>query len=228
MLIESAPSRSWTANEAGFTGPMSADTLNVVSAGSTPRVRSRCSVQSTPSSATSRHLTPNSDARRASSTQPASASWPRARSPAPPESVRVEAPVSQLPRGPVNRQSSTPRSAQPSTISVIWASLSIQMPLPWLIRWIGTSRREDSLRTTERASGPSTDGTSVRQVPPSGKACGEVSAGSAAGAPSPSEVSAGSPGRRAGESDEVMSDLSCSRYRTRFGWAGTELHRCMV
>ena len=36
----------------------------------------------------------------------------RARRPAPPESVRVEAPVSQVPRGPVNRQSSMSRSAQ--------------------------------------------------------------------------------------------------------------------
>lgn len=130
MLIESAPSCSNTAYEAGFTGPISADTLKVVSAGRTPCPRSRCRVHSTPSSATSRHFTPSPVARSASSTQPARASWPRERSPAPPESVRTEAPVSQVPRGPVNRQSSMSRSAQPSTISVISASLSIQTPLP--------------------------------------------------------------------------------------------------
>ncbi len=90
MLTESAPSRSHTANEAGFTGPTSAETLNVVSAGSTPRARSRCSVHSTPSSATSRQLTPSSAARSASSTQPASASWPRARRPPPPDWLRVD------------------------------------------------------------------------------------------------------------------------------------------
>ena len=71
--------------------------------------------------------------------------------------------MSQVPRGPVNRQSSMSRSAVASTISVISASVSIQTPLPWLIRWIGTSSREDSLRTTPSASGPSTEGTSVRQ-----------------------------------------------------------------
>lgn len=224
MFTESAPSCSYTANDAGFTGPTRADTLNVVSAGSTPCSRSRCSVHRTPSSATSRHFTPSSQARSASSTQPARASWPRARSPAPPESVRNEAPVSQLPRGPVNRQSSMERSAQPSTMSVISVSLSIQTPLPWLIRCTGTSSRALSFSTTDSASGPSTDGISVRHVPPSGKECGDASAGEAAGAPSPSPLSAGSPGRRApvrgpdGAGDtEVMSDLSCSVGRTRFG-----------
>ncbi|CAM5682797.1 hypothetical protein STENM327S_06255 [Streptomyces tendae] len=52
--------------------------------------------------------------------------------------------MSQVPRGPVNRQSSMSRSAVASTISVISASVSIHTPLPWLIRWIGTSSREDS------------------------------------------------------------------------------------
>lgn len=196
MLTESAPNCSNTAYEAGFTGPISAETLKVVSAGSTPAVRSLCSDQSTPSSATSRHFTPSSVARTASSSDPATASWPRARSPAPPDSVRVAAPMSQVPRGPVNRHSSTERSAQAATISPISESVSIQTPLPWLMRWTGTPSLADSSSTTPSASGPSTDGTSVRQEPPSGKRRGEASAGSAAGAARPSAVSARSPGRR--------------------------------
>ncbi len=112
-------------------------------------------------------------------------------------------------------------------MSVISVSLSIQTPLPWLIRCTGTSSRALSFSTTDSASGPSTDGISVRQVPPSGKECGDASAGSAAGAPSPSAVSAGSPGGRGPVRDpdgagdaEVMSDLSCSVGRTRFEQKG--------
>ncbi|KMS83076.1 hypothetical protein ACZ91_55100 [Streptomyces regensis] len=134
MFTESAPRPSHTAYAAGFTGPTRAETLNVRSAGNVPSVRSRCSVHSTPSSATSRHRTPSSAARSASSTQPATEACPRARSPPPPDGVRVAAPMSQVPRGPVNRHSSTSRSAHASTISVISASVSIHTPLPWLMR----------------------------------------------------------------------------------------------
>lgn len=104
--------------------------------------------------------------------------------------------MSQVPRGPVKRQSSMPRSAQASAISVISASESIHTPLPWLIRCTGTSSRKDSLRTIASASGPSTEGISLRQEPPSGKTCGEESAGLSAGAARPSAVRARSPGRR--------------------------------
>ncbi len=105
--------------------------------------------------------------------------------------------MSQVPRGPVNRQSSMSRSAVASTISVISASVSIHTPLPWLIRWTGTSSREDSLSTTASASGPSQEGISVRQRPPPGKECGEASAGSGSGAARPRAVRACSPGLRA-------------------------------
>ncbi len=63
--------------------------------------------------------------------------------------------MSQVPRGPVNRaQFDVAVRAVASTISVISASVSIHTPLSWLIRWIGTSSREDSFRTTPSASGP--------------------------------------------------------------------------
>ncbi len=77
--------------------------------------------------------------------------------------------MSQVPRGPVNRHSSMSRSPVASTISVISESVSIHTPLPWLMRWMGTSSLEDSLRTTASASGPSHEGISVRQRPPPGK-----------------------------------------------------------
>src|SRR3954469_10260587 len=194
-LMESPPSFSQIAYAAGLTGPTSADTLNVTSAGSTPAARSRGSVHSTPSSATSRQRTPSATARSASSTHWASWSRPRARGPEPPGAALTPAPMSHVPRGPTNRHSSMARSSHAFTISVISASVSIQMPLPWLMRWIGTSRRSISSRAAARTSGPSQEGSSVRQLPPSGNRAVDP-AGAAARAGMPSRSRRCSPGYR--------------------------------
>jgi hypothetical protein len=63
------------------------------------------------------------------------------RAPALPDAERVAAPTSQVPRGPRNSDTSTPRSPASWSISEISASVSIMTPLPWLTRCTGTSSR---------------------------------------------------------------------------------------
>ena len=87
------------------------------------------------------------------------------------------------------------RSSHALTISVISASVSIQMPLPWLMRWTGTSRRSLSSSAAASTSGPSQEGSSVRQLPPSGNRASEA-AGAPLRAGMPSRSSRCSPGYR--------------------------------
>ena len=105
-LIESAPSPAQTRNAAGLVGPVSTLTLKRMSAGSSPASRSWCAAHSTPSSATSTLRTPSSAARAQSTRHCPSWSRPRARGPLPPDSERVAAPVSQVPRGPRKSETS--------------------------------------------------------------------------------------------------------------------------
>ncbi len=147
----------------------------------------RPSTQSWPMSATSTLRTPSSQPRRTSSIPKTSCSVPRSTPAATrPDGEVTWMPTSQAARGPTNRQTSTSCSRPSATLSVISASVSSMMPLPWLIRWTRTPWWRAASSTARNGAGPSTEGISTRYLAPSPKRLGEAgsSPGSPAGRPS--------------------------------------------
>jgi len=169
-LIVLAPSCSSTRAAAGFAAGSITETFACMSAGSSPAAFIAVNAESTPRSAIRTLRKPCSAARRASSRQATTCSWPwAAGATAAPAGERAIADVPQPALGRVNSDTSTRAAAAVLASSSSSSSVCRKTPLPWETRWTRTPRRSASSSTALRQRGPSVLGISTRYWAPSGK-----------------------------------------------------------
>src|SRR5581483_2628218 len=175
-----------------------------MSSGRNPSFLAWAKTVTMPRSASSTLRKPWSAARRMSSRQATTCSWPwTVGATTAPAAERAIAETPQPAFGRANRLTSTRASAAMRAISSSSASVSRKTPLPWETRCTRTSSRSASSSTASRQRGPSVLGISTRYWAPSAKRAAE----------SGSEPR--SPGGRPMERRNSRDALTARAYRSR-------------